>query len=253
MILACGAWPADTAAGVLLFVFLMNALAGAANFYTYVLTAKAMRTGPNGLVWGIMQAGMIGSTLMGILFFGEKAAWLRLSGLFLILGGVFVMGRSRDRKGAGSGKKWLLPAFGAFCLVAVTHCCSALPSFLPDAAKAGSAFRTFSMYAGGVFGFAVSALPPAIRAKRIRCGRGEWIAAASLMILSVVANFCFFFNGLDRLAEAGRGGLGYPVGIGVCVAGFSLYSLLFLKEKIARASLAGLGAVCIGIIAITIR
>ena len=54
-------------------------------------------------------------------------------------------------------------------------------------------------------------------------------------------------------AKTGRAGLGYPLAIGICVIGFSLYSLLILKEKLARLSMAGRGAVCIGIIAVSIR
>ena len=60
-------------AGISGFGFLMCCLAGFANFYNYVLTAKAMQRGPNGLVWGIMQSGLIGAFLMGVIFFRRKA------------------------------------------------------------------------------------------------------------------------------------------------------------------------------------
>lgn len=160
VLLACHAWPSASSSKILALVFLMNSLAGIANFYTYVLTAKAMRIGPNGLIWGIMQAGMIG-------------------------------------------------------------------------------FATFT-------------LPGLIR-KRECGGKGEWISAVILMVLNTAASCFLFYKGLDLLAGSGAGGLGYPVAIGVCVAGFSLYSLLFLKEKFARLSLGGLIAVCLGIIIITLK
>ena len=73
------------------------------------------------------------------------------------------------------------------------------------------------------------------------------------MVLNTSASVFLFYRGLDLLAKAGCGGLGYPVGIGVCVIGFSLYSLLILKEKVARLSLAGLIAVCLGIIVISLK
>ena len=41
--------------------------------------------------------------------------------------------------------------------------------------------------------------------------------------------------------------------IGVCVIGFSFYSILILKEKFASLSLAGLAAVCLGIIVISLK
>ena len=95
------------------------------------------------------------------------------------------------------------------------------------------------LYFGGVIGFALTTLPGMIRRRNFG-GRGEWITALVLMILNTSASLFFFFRGLDLLAKSGCGGLGYPIAIGVCVVGFSLYSLLILREKFARLSLAGL-------------
>ena len=231
---------------------LASCLAGIANFYAFDFTAKAMQRGPNGLVWGIMQAGMIGSFLMGVICFGEKAAPLRLLGLVLILIGVLTMGLSKDEKSAAGGKNWILPSLIAFLLVMTTHCCNTLPSYFPETAGSDALFRTMGLYFGGVIGFALTTLPGMIRERKFG-GRGEWITAGILMILNTSASVFFFYKGLDLLAEAGCGGLGYPVSIGVCIVGFSLYSLLILKEKIARLGLAGLISVCMGIIILSIR
>ena len=231
--------------------FCLSCLAGIANFFTYVFTSKAMQRGPNGLVWGIMQAGMIGSFLMGVIFFGEPAAPLRLLGLALILGGVLIMGSGKDSKTSVSGKNWVIPSLTAFLLVMITHCCNALPSYLP-AARTSSLVRTMGLYFGGVIGCALTTLPEMIR-KRDFGGRGEWITAAVLMILNTSASLFLFYRGLDLLAKSACGGLAYPIAIGVCVFGFSLYSLLVLKEKLARLSLAGLTAVCLGIIVISLK
>ncbi len=231
--------------------FLLSCLAGIALFYSYVFTSQAMQRGPNGLVWGIMQGGMIGSFLMGVIFFGEPAAPVRLIGLVLILAGVLIMGISRDSASAERGKNWVLPSFLAFLLVLITHCCNSLPSYLP-AARTGSLVRTTGVYFGGLIGFSITTLPGMIR-KRNFGGRGEWITALVLMILNTSTSLFLFYRGLDLLAKNGCGGLAYPVSIGVCVSGFSLYSLLVLKEKFARLSLAGLIAVCVGIIVISLK
>ena len=231
--------------------FWLSFLAGITNFYTYVFTSKAMQRGPNGLVWGIMQAGMIGSFLMGVFFFGEKAAPVRLTGLGLILGGVLTMGISKDGQNSEKGKNWMIPALAAFLLVMLTHSCNALPSHL-SAAETSSIVRTLGLYFGGFIGFALTTLPGMIR-RRDFGGKGEWITAAVLMVLNTSASLFFFFRGLNLLAQNGCGGLGYPIATGVCVAGFSFYSLLVLKEKITRMSLIGLIAVCLGIITISLR
>ena len=239
-------------AGISGFGFTMCCLAGFANFYNYVLTAKAMRRGPNGLVWGIMQSGLIGAFLMGVIFFGEKPAPLRLAGLLLILGGVIVMGLAKNGKSSSRGKRWILFSLGALVLAMVTQCCNTLPSYFPETGGNSPVGRTLGMYLGGVIGFAFTTLPGMIQ-KRDFGGRGEWITAGILMIVNTSASLFFFYRGLDLLAECGCGGLGYPVSIGVCIIGFSLYSLLILKEKFAKSGLAGLAAVCLGIIAISMK
>ena len=232
--------------------FLMSCLAGMGNFYTYVLVSRAMKSGPNGLVWGIMQAGMIGSFLMGTLIFGEKAALLPLLGLALILSGVFAMGSAKKRSSQITQKGWLLPAMGAFSLLFICHCLNALPSFFPDWSGNTPSVRTLGMNFGGLVGFLITTLPGMIHKKNYGT-RNEWITGVILTLINTAASVLFFYNGLDLLARNGRAGLGYPVAIGVCVTGFSLYSLLVLKEKYTPFSLAGLSAVCIGIIVISLR
>ena len=230
--------------------FLMSFLAGITNFYSFLFTAKAMERGPNGLVWGIMQSGMIGSFLLGVIAFGEKAAPVRFLGLFLILSGILVMGVSRDSRSSVRGKNWVLPTLAAFLLVMITQSVNSLPSYLQK--ESGSLVRTSGLYLGGMIGFILTTLPGMIR-KRNYGVRGEWIASVILMVLNVGASLFFFYRGLDLLAKSGCASLGYPVSIGVCVIGFSVYSLLILKEKFARLSLAGLGAVCLGIIIISLQ
>ena len=234
------------------FGFAMCSLAGFATFYNYDFLARAMRQGPNGLIWGIMQSGMIGTILMGVIFFGERPAFLQLLGFFLLLGGVLFIGLSKDRKSSVSGKKWLPFALGALLMCMITQCCNTLPSYFPEMGENGAVSRTLGMYTGGAIGFAVTTIPGMIRNRNFG-RRSEWIIAGILTVLRTSANLFFFYKGLDLLAEIGCAGLGYPVANGVCVTGFSLYSLLILKEKVPGLSLLGLGAVCVGLVVIAIH
>ena len=135
--------------GISGFGFLMCCLGGFANFYNYVLTAKAMLKGPNGLVWGIMQAGLIGTFLMGVFFFGEQPDPLRLVGLLLIIGGVLAMGLAKNQKNSVQGKSWVLFSLGALLLSMVTQCCNTLPSYFPEMGEHGAVSRALGMYSGG--------------------------------------------------------------------------------------------------------
>lgn len=55
------------------------------------------------------------------------------------------------------------------------------------------------------------------------------------------------YRTLDGFAEFGKIGMVYPVATGICVVIFSIYSVLFLKERLNSASLAGLLGIAGGI------
>ena len=238
------------------FGFLISCFAGVANFYTNILVAQAMRRGPNGLVWGIVESALIGPFLMSVIFFGEQPGVIQVAGLLLILCGVLAMGIAKDEKASirsqRASKSWVAFAFGALLLAMTTQSFNTLPSYFPEMGSNDAVVRTFGLYFGGLAGFAFTTLPGMIR-RRDFGGRGEWTIAVTVMALNTSAGLFFFYRGMDLLVAAGRAGLGCPLAIGVCVIGFSLYSLLILKEKFPRASLAGLGAACLGIILIAIR
>ena len=234
------------------FGFFMSGLAGVAHFYSYLLTAKAMQRGPNGLVWSIMQSGMLGTFLMGMLFFGEKPAVSQLSGMFLLLSGILVMGMTKVETSSVHGKNWMLLSLGALLLTMTTQCCNTLPSYFHTMEGNSHLSRTLGLYLGGALAFAFTTLPGMLR-RRDFGGRGEWATASLLAVLYPSASLFFFYRGLDLLSQNGCAGLGYPIAIGVCVIGFSLYSLLLLKEKVTRLGMAGLGAVGIGMILIALK
>ncbi|MCQ2379952.1 MAG: EamA family transporter [Victivallaceae bacterium] len=238
---------------VLWHAFISTSLAGTANFFTFVMASRAMAKGPNGLIWAILQSGMIGSFLMGILFFHEDPAVVRITGLLLIIAGIFLMGMGKDGATDRVAKNdWLPAALLSFLLVAVTHCFCTYPSFVPELAGTSSMFRSIGMFFGGFLAFSVFSLPRQVRLREF--GSAKIFTIVGILIAEkLVASYLLFFPGMDRLALHHAGGLGFPIGIGVCVGGFSLYSLVFLKERISKTGLAGLCAVLIGIVMISIK
>ena len=84
--------------------------AGAGNFLMLSWMRHAMAIGNNGAVWGIVQSAMICPFVMGMVFFGVAPEWNRLSGLGLVLAGIFLLSRATPA-GTVSGRRWLLPAF----------------------------------------------------------------------------------------------------------------------------------------------
>ena len=133
----------------------------------------------------------------------------------------------------------------------MTQCCNSLPSYWQITADSGSVFRTFSCMTGNAAGFLLCLrFDPALR----RPARpAEWKIGLLLLLLFCLSNYFFFYNGLNLVAEAGAGSIGYPIPIGVCIIGFTIYSTVHLKERFPFAGWIGLIAVTLGIVGISLR
>lgn len=58
------------------------------------------------------------------------------------------------------------------------------------------------------------------------------------------------YPGMDTLARCGVGSLSYPLLVGSCLVGFSLYSIFILREKNSYIQYTALGCCLAGIILI---
>ena len=63
-------------------------------------------------------------------------------------------------------------------------------------------------------------------------GAVNWKLMLILSGATLVAECFFFYRGLDLVAQAGVGAIGYPVALGSCIVGIELYSVLILREKV---------------------
>ena len=239
---------------ILLGVFLLHFAAGMANYFNYVLLEKAMRMGHNGIVWGIMQSGLLAPFLMGVFFFHVPVPLWRVGGILAILGGIILLSTTKNlgkEYEKSRGGKWFVPAFGAFLLAGATQCCNNLPSYWQDMAESGSVFRTFASMAGNSAGFLLALLfDPSLR----RFGNcKEWKIGTGLFILFCLCNILFFYRGMNLVADAGAGAIAYPIPIGICIIGFTLYSILQLKEHLSVPGWIGLTALALGILGISLR
>ena len=232
-------------------------IGGIGNYFTFLLTEAAMKRGPNGLVWGIMQAGMIGTFLMGVFCFGEKASWRSWLFLFIVLAGVILSGLKKENKPEdavkSSGLAWLWFSIAAMVCIAFTQCTVVFPSFMKGGTDAGSAIRLLGLSAGAVLAFSATTLPALLKKHEFYIVKGTWTMTILRVLISIFASIFFFVYGVDRLAAAGCGGLGYPVAIGVCLIGFSVYSLCILREKLTKVGLIGLLSIILGIIGMSMR
>lgn len=215
--------------------------AGAGNFLMLSWMRHAMAIGNNGAVWGIVQSAMICPFVMGMVFFGVAPEWNRLSGLGLVLAGIFLLSRATPA-GTVSGRRWLLPAFGAFAASGTAQCLANLPSYWMQL-EISSELRAGLVQAGTIALFLIS-LPVQRRgANRKNCLKPV-LLLSTIQILSL---FFFFYRGLNIVAARGCGSIGYPIAQGGCIAFFLLYNRCVLRQKNPRSVLLALPALCGGI------
>lgn len=233
---------------------------GLLNFLMIELMARAMRKGPNGIIWSIVQSGLVFPFAMGVLCLGVPLSPTRGVGIIAITASMFLYGsrRQQTRGAACSGFwQWFAPALAAMFLCGGNQCLGNIASYLPEGPALGSPYRvlfiqtgTFTAWLAANRARGALSLLPRLRAQPrgtfLWCVTGLWAASA--------LSSCFFlYPGLDRVARAGVGAIGYPVAVCTCVIGFLLYSMIGLREKIEPLQKLGLVAGLAGIALISMR
>ena len=240
---ALGAIPAQ----VRLLTFLSFFFCGVFNCIMLCLMANAMQKGPNGIIWAVIQSAMIFPFLLGVIAFGESPKPVRIAGLCAILLSLILSGAGRDN--TGKGNEWKVPAFIAFLLTGAGHVLVSLPSFFESSRALPPPFRILATGTGVLITSAVIlrfrrhefSLKANLRSKYL------WIYTGSLQFFGLISACLLQYPSMDALARHGIGGASYPIMIASCLVGFSLFSLLYLKEKLTLLQYAALGCCVAGI------
>ncbi len=213
---------------------------GFLNYFMFLAMGAAMKRGPNGIIWSIVQAGLIFPFLMGILVFHVSPSVTRITGILLIVASVLLFGLGKEKKtGTDESrmqqkKTWYLFALLAMVLCGINQCCGNLPSYLNSGEQIGSVYRAFFAQTGTLGGWlsgglaAGTLLRPKFAAGEVR---KLLLFALSLNAVGLTASYLLFYNALDFLAKANAGSLGYPLVVSSCIVGFFLYSALILREN----------------------
>ncbi len=257
-------YPAPEVGGKLAwFAFGMYFVVGVLNNFLNIAMAAAMKRGPNSLVWAILQTGMIVPFIIGICFHGEQAGFIRLTGMAAMLAALALISLDKDKgshsEGDGSkGKSWLFIAFVAFLIVGVQQTVNTEPSYYPEI-RTGIPiiYRCLALFGGNW----VAAFPYMLKTtfnggvKALRdefSGKWIWIFAIALQASLLIEKLFLSFRAMDMMAKLGRGGVSYPVMVVSCIAGFTLYSMTILHEKVTWRSAIGLMLCALGIVMISL-
>ena len=76
---------------------LWTVLWGFLNYYMALCMGRAMRTGPNGTVWTIVQCGFVFPFVLGVAIGNTALTAPRAAGLLCVIAGVLFCGRARTQ------------------------------------------------------------------------------------------------------------------------------------------------------------
>ena len=236
----------------------MYFLVGVLNCFLNITIAAAMKQGPNSLVWAILQSGMLIPFLFGICFHHVAAGPLRLLGMCSMLAALAILSMGKHGENNATGSSWLLPSFVAFLIVGVQQTISNEPSYYQET-RAGIPiiYRCLALCSGNL----AATLPSLLRfshkgglhqLREAFKGKWLWLYAIILQVSILIEKLLLSFNAMDMMAKLGNGAISYPVMVISCIAGFTLYSILFLHERVTWRSVTGLFLCTLGIVLLSL-
>lgn len=220
-------------------VCLTYATAGALNFVMLQVMSYAMQRGPNGIIWSIIQSALIFPFLGGVLFFGVLLTPFRAGGILTLLAALVLFGMAKDQKaGTKVNEKkrgWRGAAFLCLAICAVQQNLMTAPSYFEDARAVTSIARSLATASGTFLGALVYNLLKmnAERLAQLRSNLGRWTLwryIIALQFFGLVFSYTLLYPGMNVMADAGLGGICYPMMVGSCIVTFSLASVCLLKE-----------------------
>ena len=225
-------------------------LTGALNCIMLILMSLAMQKGPNGIIWAVIQSAMIFPFMTGMIFFGVEPKAVRIAGLLFILVSLAFSGFGKEN--VTKGGSWKLMTFAAFLITGVVQNLSNLPSYFEATQQITPVFRSMCC-AAGVLSTAAIRIGYGRDWKTLKANLSSkwlWIFTFAMQFFGMLFAILFQYPGMDTLAKCGVGSLSYPLLVGSCLVGFSLYSMFILKEKNTPLQWASLGCCLAGIIMI---
>ncbi len=210
---------------------------------------KAMKIGHHGATWSLVQSALIIPFLFGIFIWNEDITILNIAGLVVILISILLFGIAKngsDKIDSSYNIKWLF--FSLVCLIffGSQQVCMAIPSRWTDW-QDSMMLRVPFIQLSSVICYNTIMI---IQRKKITLK--VWRLAILLSCVMIMSQL-LLFETLDTFAQFSKTSLVFPIGIGVSMIAFSLYSLLILKEKTNFYNISGMVFGTLGIALVAIK
>lgn len=228
--------------GYVLFV-MMASFVNASGSY---ILQHSMLYGKSGVTWAIGQSALIIPFFSITILYSEPWNLFKLAGTGAIVAGMITIAIRNMQKSqaadAPNPRYGLQLALAAFVVLGIAQSMTSATSFLSYSDP--GVCRPLITGIGGLF--AAIAGKIYLKDKGFYFPKRLYPVALLLAIQSVVVTVMQFFA-LDHLKACGMNGIFFPVAIGLCIAGYSIWSVLFFKEKSSRLFYAGVAMILAGI------
>lgn len=232
---------------IIVFTCSFIGLGGFLNFYMLQIMSKAMQIGPNGIIWSIIQSALVFPFIVGILFFNVQFTIVRFLGIIALLVSLILFAFTKSNQ--SSSNKWRYLAFACLCIAAIQQNLTSMPSYFPEAKAVNSITRSLSASCGALFAAVIYNLVRMDKSlldklKNNVKNKTLWKYVIALQFFNLFFAYTLFYPGMNVMADAGLGGMSYPMMVGSCIVSFSLTAVVILKEKFSLIQL-GATIVCI--------
>ena len=214
-----------------LLIMLLVFGGGVFNYMQLQLMGRAMKYGPNGIIWSIIQSGFICPFAVGIIFFGVPLTVNFIVAVSLVILALILFAVSAENKTRG---KWLLLTILSFAATCSCQSLQNIPSYLDEVAGVSSIWRTLGYFSGMLAGFLISLIcDPEMRKNCVFAfsNKFTWLYALLIDAVEIFTCYCLLFPGMDALAKAGQGAIATQLMTASSIITFELYALCILKEK----------------------
>ena len=220
---------------------------GIMSFVLLQIMSYAMQRGPNGIIWSVIQSALVFPFIGGIIFFDVQLSWARGAGIICLLAALFLFAMTKDN--GNSGKGWKLPALICLVIAAIQQNLSTMPSYFQEAREVNSIIRTLATAFGGLSAAIIYNLAKMSKSRWENvCSNIKnpllWRYVFALQFFNLVFSYTLLYPGMNAMADAGLGGMSYPMMVGSCIVSFSITAVWLLKEKFTLLQLGAL-VICI--------
>ena len=221
----------------------------------FFLLAVAMRMGSHSVAWGIMQSAIVLPFLTGWLFFKDNVNWINLIGMILIVAALAFMVYGKRLNTAtqdvaqNKNKEFLIFLFFAFFCTGISQICALLPNkitvFFPEATPFSEEVLAWRIPIVSLSGLLIW-LAIALNAKT-KISFSQLKNASSYAIVVFVGQVLLYLA-IDWLSSYNLSGVVYPLAMGSCIVFFSVFCLVWRKEKNTLSEIIGLVILILGLL-----